>query len=87
MKLGHWAKELKGLESFCVSAYAEAFEVIPYTLAENAGLHPIQIITELKAKHANGETTAGINVRTVSNQILSLFNTSISTSFDLYPLL
>jgi T-complex protein 1 subunit delta len=63
MQLGAWAKELKGLESYCMSAYAEAFEIVPYTLAENAGLHPIQIITELKAKHAAGQKTAGINVR------------------------
>jgi len=46
-----------------VSAYAEAFEIVPYTLAENAGLHPIQIVTELRNRHANGEKAAGINVR------------------------
>jgi len=63
LQLGNWAKSLSGLESYCVSAYAEAFEVIPYTLAENAGLNPILIITELKARHTAGEKTAGINVR------------------------
>ena len=52
-----------GLESYCVRAYAEALEVIPYTLAENAGLNPIAIVTELRNRHANGEITAGINVR------------------------
>jgi T-complex protein 1 subunit delta len=51
------------LDSTCVSAYAEAFEIIPYTLAENAGLHPIAIVTELRNRHANGEITTGINVR------------------------
>lgn len=66
MQLGKWAKTLRGLESHCVSAYAEAFEIIPYTLAENAGLHPIQIVTELRNKHATGEKTFGINVRKVS---------------------
>jgi len=63
LQLGNWAKTLSGLESYCVSAYAEAFEIVPYTLAENAGLNPILIITELKAKHSAGEKTAGINVR------------------------
>lgn len=38
-------------------------EVIPYTLAENAGLNPIVIVTELRNRHAQGETNAGINVR------------------------
>ena len=44
-------------------AYAEALEVIPYTLSENAGLNPIQTVTELRNRHANGEKDAGINVR------------------------
>jgi hypothetical protein len=65
-QLGQWAKTLKGLDSYCVSAYAEAFEVIPYTLAENAGLNPIAIVTELRNRHAKGEKSAGINVRKVS---------------------
>ncbi|KAH0470376.1 hypothetical protein IEQ34_000099 [Dendrobium chrysotoxum] len=62
-QLGVWAKELKGMESFCVKEFAEALEVIPYTLAENAGLNPISIVTELRNRHAEGETNAGINVR------------------------
>ena len=51
------------MESYCVRAFAEALEVIPYTLAENAGLNPIQIVTELRNKHASGMKAAGINVR------------------------
>jgi T-complex protein 1 subunit delta len=39
------------------------FQIIPYTLAENAGLNPIQIVTELRNRHANGEINTGINVR------------------------
>jgi len=63
IQLANWAKTLSGLDQICVAAYAEAFEIIPYTLAENAGLHPIQIVTELRTRHANGEKNAGINVR------------------------
>ncbi|GAM17592.1 hypothetical protein SAMD00019534_007670 [Acytostelium subglobosum LB1] len=58
-----YAKSLMGNTSYCVRAYAEALEIIPYTLAENAGLHPISIVTELRNKHAQGEKNAGINVR------------------------
>ena len=44
-------------------AFAEAMEVVPYTLAENAGLDAIHVVTELRNKHAEGEKAAGINVR------------------------
>ncbi|KAK9105838.1 hypothetical protein Scep_022682 [Stephania cephalantha] len=62
-QLGAWAKVLQGMESYCVRSFAEALEVIPYTLAENAGLNPITIVTELRNRHAQGEINAGINVR------------------------
>ncbi|XP_012857017.1 PREDICTED: LOW QUALITY PROTEIN: T-complex protein 1 subunit delta [Erythranthe guttata] len=62
-QLGAWAKVLQGMEGYCVKAFAEALEVIPYTLAENAGLNPIAIVTELRNRHAQGEINAGINVR------------------------
>ncbi|KAI3832283.1 hypothetical protein MKX03_009327 [Papaver bracteatum] len=62
-QLGAWAKVLHGMESYCVRSFAEALEVIPYTLAENAGLNPIAIVTELRNRHALGEINAGINVR------------------------
>ncbi|PVU89936.1 hypothetical protein BB561_005103 [Smittium simulii] len=62
-KLFKMAKMQIGYESLCFSAFAEAVEVIPITLAENAGLNPISVITELRSKHADGEKYAGINVK------------------------
>ncbi|KAM3268783.1 T-complex protein 1 subunit delta [Capsicum baccatum] len=62
-QLGAWAKVLQGMEGYCVRSFAEALEVIPYTLAENAGLNPIAIVTELRNRHAQGEINTGINVR------------------------
>lgn len=62
-QLSQYAQTLSGMEAYCFQAYAEALEVIPTTLAENAGLNPISIVTELRNRHANGEKTAGINVR------------------------
>ena len=38
-------------------------EVIPYTLAENAALNPIEVVTELRKRHNAGEKNTGINVR------------------------
>jgi T-complex protein 1 subunit delta len=40
-QLGAWAKGLHGMEGDCIRVFAEALEVIPYTLAENAGFNPI----------------------------------------------
>ena len=40
-------------------------EIIPYTLAENAGLNPINIVTELRNRHINGDKSDGINVKKV----------------------
>jgi len=46
-----------------VRAFAEALEVIPFTLAENAGLNPIQVVTELRSRHSKGHKNAGISLR------------------------
>ena len=54
------------MEQYCFRAFAEALEIIPFTLAENAGLNPISTVTELRNRHAQGEKTAGINVRKVN---------------------
>ena len=62
-ELAKWANTIEGMPSYCVRAFAEAMEVVPYTLAENAGLDAITVVTDLRAKHAAGETAAGINVR------------------------
>lgn len=63
LRLTEWSKSLAGVSSYCVRAFAEALEIIPYTLAENAGINPIRIVTELRNRHASGEFSAGIDVR------------------------
>jgi len=63
LALQNMAKNLHGMEPNIFRAFAEAFEVIPYTLAENAGLNPIAIVTDLRNKHATGQKNAGINVK------------------------
>lgn len=62
-KLREYATTLTGKDAYCVTAFADALEVIPYTLAENAGMKPIEVVTELRAKHAAGFKGAGINVK------------------------
>lgn len=63
LRLSKYALTCQGAESMCIKAYADALEVVPYTLAENAGLHPMQTVTELRNNHNAGEVDAGINVR------------------------
>lgn len=63
LRLTQWAKTLTGVRSYCIRSYAEALEIIPYTLAENAGINPIEIVTELRNRHNDGESSAGVNVR------------------------
>ena len=60
--LREYAQTLPGREQLAVSCYAEALESIPLTLSENAGLDPIDIISELRARHEKGEVWAGVDV-------------------------
>jgi len=64
MQLRRFAESLSGREQLAVKAFAEAIEIIPKTLAENSGLDPIDIVTELKAQHDKGRKWAGIDVFT-----------------------
>ena len=63
-ELRKYAGTLRGREQLAVQAFAEAMEVIPRTLAENAGLDPIDVLTQLRAAHDNGQVRAGVNVFT-----------------------
>lgn len=54
----------KGALSMVVKAFADALEVIPSTLAENCGLSPLKVVTELRAKHKAGLKFCGLKART-----------------------
>ena len=60
--LRDYARTLSGREQLAAQSFADAIEVIPTALAENAGLDPIDILSELRAKHEKGETWAGVDV-------------------------
>lgn len=47
----------------CVKAFARSLEVIPYTLSENAGLKPMELVTELRNLHNQGKKYAGVDVK------------------------
>ncbi|MBW2985215.1 TCP-1/cpn60 chaperonin family protein [Candidatus Woesearchaeota archaeon] len=58
----HFANSLSGREQLAVLAFADAMEIIPKTLAENAGLDPIDVLTEMKAMHDKGNKWAGMDI-------------------------
>jgi thermosome len=72
--LKKYAETLPGREQLAVRIFAEALEAIAVTLAENAGLDPIDIISDLRARHEKGETWAGIEVLAGKVQDMSKAN-------------
>ena len=64
-QLRDYALKVGGREQLAIEAYAEALEAIPLTIAENSGLDPIDIMVELRSKHANPENKwFGVQVKT-----------------------
>jgi len=61
-QLRKYADSLSGREQLAVQAFADSVEIIPRTLAENAGIDPIDTLTELKAAHDKKQKWAGIDV-------------------------
>jgi len=58
------ARSVTGVEGWPFRAVADAIEVIPRTLVQNSGGNAIRVLTELRAKHANGENSWGVNGET-----------------------
>lgn len=63
-RLREFSQGLSGREQLAVEEFANALEFIPSTLAENAGMDPIDVLTELKSRHDAGEKNAGLNLFT-----------------------
>lgn len=74
-KIKEYANTLSGREQLAVIEFANALEFIPSTLAENAGLDPIDVLTSLKSRHDNGEKYAGINI--FNNKVENVFEKGI----------
>ncbi|WP_092688305.1 thermosome subunit alpha [Halorientalis regularis] len=62
--LRDYADSVGGREQLAVEAFADAIDVIPRTLAENAGLDPIDSLVDLRAQHDEGSTTVGLDAYT-----------------------
>jgi thermosome len=62
--LRDYADSVGGREQLAVEAFADAIDVVPRTLAENAGLDPIDSLVDLRSKHDGGATTSGLDAYT-----------------------
>lgn len=69
-ELRDYADSVGGREQLAINAFADALEIIPRTLAENAGYDPIDTLVDLRNKHDDGETWAGIDVTSGKSQKL-----------------
>ncbi|MCL4343847.1 MAG: TCP-1/cpn60 chaperonin family protein [Nitrososphaerota archaeon] len=61
-QLRKWAGALEGRVQLAAYAFADALEMIPMVLAENAGLNPLDVLPELQSGHQSGKKWVGINV-------------------------
>ncbi|MCZ6584233.1 MAG: thermosome subunit beta [Thaumarchaeota archaeon] len=61
--LNEWADSFDGREQLAIKKFAEALEVIPLTIAENAGMDPIDTMITLRAKQSQGQKWTGIDAR------------------------
>ena len=62
-QLKDWADTFDGREQLAIKKYAEALEIIPLTIAENAGMDPIDTMANLRAKQNQGRKWTGIDAR------------------------
>ncbi|MBW6518756.1 MAG: thermosome subunit [ANME-2 cluster archaeon] len=75
MQLREYASSLQGREQLAVSAFADAMEGIPRVLAENGGLDPVDILTELRSEHKKGNKTVGLNA--ITGKVMDMKETSV----------
>jgi len=61
-RLRDYADGIEGREQLAIESFADALEIIPRTLAENAGLDSIDTLVDLRAAHEDGDVSAGLNV-------------------------
>jgi thermosome len=64
LRLREFADSVGGREQLAIEAFAEALDVVPRTLAENAGLDPIDSLVDLRSRHDAGEFAAGLDAYT-----------------------
>jgi thermosome len=62
VRVRDYAKQIGGREQLAIEAFADALEIVPRTLAESAGMDPIDTLVKLRSLHAKGSKYYGVNV-------------------------
>ena len=75
LRVKEYAGSVGGRIQLALEAFANAFESIPRTLAENSGFNPIDKLVELKSAHAKGKKRAGLNVYT--GKIVDMYDENV----------
>ncbi|HOB17151.1 MAG TPA: thermosome subunit alpha [Candidatus Methanoculleus thermohydrogenotrophicum] len=75
MRIRDYAATVGGRVQLAIEAFANAFEVIPRTLAENSGFDPIDMVVALRKAHADGEKYAGIDVYT--GEVVDMYESGV----------
>jgi chaperonin GroEL (HSP60 family) len=74
-RIRKYAESFKGREQLAVNAFADALEVIPKSLAENAGLDPIDKLAQLRAEHDKNKVSVGLDV--FSGEVQDMFKLGV----------
>ncbi|KAJ3077833.1 T-complex protein 1 subunit theta [Rhizoclosmatium hyalinum] len=69
-KLTEIGERTSGLNQYAIKKFAQAFEVIPRTLAENAGLDSTEVLSRLYATHQTSNTSTGVDIESETNDVL-----------------
>jgi len=77
MKLGDYASAVGGREQLAIRAFAEALEVIPWALAENAGLDPIDVVIQLKNAHGGQKASAYMGLDLATGQPIDMLKENV----------
>ncbi|TPX36943.1 hypothetical protein SmJEL517_g00970 [Synchytrium microbalum] len=81
--LSSFGDKTPGLDQYSIRKYAEALEVIPRTLAENAGMDSTEVVSKLYAAHHEGKTTYGVNIESDDNGVM---DSAAKLVFDALPI-
>ena len=71
-RVAEYGRKQTGLEQYAIIKFAEAFEVVPRTLAENSGLNATDVVAGLYAAHTAGKTNLGVSIETGEPKDLAL---------------
>jgi len=80
-RIASYGQTIPGLEQYAIQKYSEAFEVVPRTMAENAGVKATELISNLYAAHVAGDKNIGFDIEGEGAATLDALEAGILDSF------